>query len=72
MYLEISVSGIVVDIIGDLGHAAPLGVGSQPQDTALQGLGQVANPAASLLLSRGTTVGRVTAHHRYNLFRRDP
>ncbi len=29
-YLEISVPGIVVDVICDLGHAAPLGMSSQP------------------------------------------
>jgi hypothetical protein len=29
-YLEISVPGIVVDVICDLGHAASLGMSSQP------------------------------------------
>jgi hypothetical protein len=38
MYLEISVPGIVVDVICDLGHAATLCMSCQPQDSTLQGL----------------------------------
>ncbi len=43
-YLEISVPGIVVDVICDLGHAATLGMSSQPEDSTLQGLWQLPNP----------------------------
>ncbi len=43
-YLEISVPGIVVDVICDLGHATTLCMSSQPQDSTLQGLRQLTNP----------------------------